>query len=153
MVCTGLQWAVLTVDSEIIGHSHGANWVADSTLVGAVVGAVNRLYEHCLVAHGEADSATVMERPAVLHPQSCADGAGGLTAEVGGAFIFYQDGCGAADGGSGYQRWQNTRVSIRRKWLNKRNRCTQRNRKHTHKKCDNGQIRFGLSEHSNVTSI
>lgn len=98
-----------------------------------MVGAVNRLYEHCLVAHGEADSATVMERPAVLHPHSCADGAGGLTAEVGGAFIFYQDGCGAADGGSSYQRWQNTRVSIQRKWLNKRNRCTQTNRKHTQK--------------------
>lgn len=90
-----------------MGHSHGADWVADSTLVGAVVGAVNRFYGHCPVVHGEADSATRMERPAVHHPHYGADGAGGLAAEVRGAFVFYQDGCRAADGGSSYQRWQN----------------------------------------------
>lgn len=121
MSYTPVRWAVLTVDSEIIGRSHGANWVADSTQVGAVVGAVNRLNEHCLVVYGEADSAVRMEKLAILHPHSRADGAGGLTGEVGGAFIFYQDGCWAADGGSSYQRWQNT---IQRRWQSKRNRWT-----------------------------
>ena len=92
--------SVLTVDSEVMGHSHGADWVADSTLVGAVIGAVNRLNEHCSVVHGETDSVTGMKRTAVFHPHSSADGAGGLTGEVGGAFLFYQDGCGAADDGA-----------------------------------------------------
>ncbi len=91
---------VLTVDSEIMSHSHGADWVADSTLVGAMVGAVNRLYENGPVVYGEADPAARMERPTVLHPLPGADRAGGLTAEVGGTFIFYQDGCRAVDGGS-----------------------------------------------------
>lgn len=115
----GSQAAVLllTVDSEIMGHSHVAHWVADSTLIGAVVGAVNRLYEHSPVVYGETDSAARMERPAILHPHSGADGARGLTAEVGGAFILYQNGCRAADGGSSYWRWQdlNSVSPIKRK--------------------------------------
>ena len=48
-----------------------------------------------------------MKRSAVLHPVSGADGAGGLTAEVGGAFVFDQDGGRAADGGSSYRHCQN----------------------------------------------
>ena len=72
-----------------------------------MVGAVNRLQEHRPVVYGEADSAVRVERPAVLHPHPGADGAGGLAAEVGGAFVFYQEGCGALDGGSSYQLWQN----------------------------------------------
>lgn len=113
----GLQWAALTVDGEIISHSHAANWVADPTLEGAVVGAVNRLKEHCLVVNGQPDPVTRMERPAIFHPHLCADGAGGLAAEVGGAFIFYQDGCGAADGGFSYQCWQNIEHRlIKKKW-------------------------------------
>lgn len=88
-----------------MGHSHRADWVADPTLVGAVVGAVDRLYEHCPVVHGEADSATRTEGLAIFHPHSSADGAGGLAAEVGGASVFYQDGWGAADGGPSYQDW------------------------------------------------
>lgn len=90
-----------------MGHSHGADWVADSTLVGAMVGEVHRLYEHCPVVRGEAESAAGMERPSVLHPDSAADGARGLAGEVGGASLFYQDGHGAADGGSCYRCWQN----------------------------------------------
>lgn len=86
-----------------MGHSHGADWVAGSTVVGAMVGAMNRLYENCPVVNGETDSVTCMERPAVLRPHSGADGAGGLAAEVGGAFIFYQDGCRADYGGSSYR--------------------------------------------------
>lgn len=72
-----------------------------------MVGAVNWLKEHCLVVNGEPDPVTRMERPAIFHPHLGADGAGCLTAEVGGASIFYQEGCGAADGGFSYQRWQN----------------------------------------------
>lgn len=90
-----------------MGRSHGADWVADSALVGALAGAVNRLYEHGPVAHGEADPGARAERPTILHPHSGADGAGGLAAEVGGAFIFDQDGFGAADDGFGHQLWSN----------------------------------------------
>ena len=43
-MCVSMVYrAVLTVHSEIMGRSHGADWVADSTLVGAMVGAVDRL--------------------------------------------------------------------------------------------------------------
>lgn len=89
-----------------MGCGHGADWIADSTLVGAVVGEVNRLYGHCPVVRGEAESAAGLQRPAILHPDSGADGARGLTGEVDRAFIFYQDVCRAADGGSCYQSWQ-----------------------------------------------
>jgi len=96
-----LRRVLLTVDGEVTLRRHGAEWVADPTLEGAVVGAVHRLQGHRLVVHGEGDSVTLMERLVVLHPHSGADGAGGLTAEVGGAFVFYQDGFfGAADDGS-----------------------------------------------------
>lgn len=98
----------LTVDNKIKRRSHGADRVADPTLVGAVVGAVDGLYEHGFVARGEADSVIWTEGLAVHHPLSRADGAGGLAAEVGGASIFYQDGCKAADGGSGYQHCTET---------------------------------------------
>lgn len=84
-----------------------------------MVGAVNRLYEHGLVAGGEADAATGTEGLAILHPHPSADGAGGLAAHVGGAFAFYQDGFGAVNGGSGYQRWQHTGGLIHRGWAHK----------------------------------
>lgn len=113
-----------------MGHSHGADWVADSTLVGAVVGAVNRFYEHCPVVHGEADSVARMERPAFHHPRCGAVGVGGLAAEVGGAFVFYQDGCGAADGDSSYQRWQNIKSVNPVKMVKEKRAMTQRNRRH-----------------------
>lgn len=96
--------AELTVDGEIIDCRHRADWVADSTLVAAVVGALNRLYVDCSVVHGEAHSATGLQRPAVLRPLSGADGARSIAGKIGGAFVFDQGGCGAADGGSIYQR-------------------------------------------------
>lgn len=69
------------------------------------MGAVNWLQEHRLVVHGEGDPPTRTERPLVLHPLNGADGAKGLAAEVGRAFVFYQDGCRAAgDGRFSYQR-------------------------------------------------
>lgn len=92
-----------------MGHSHGADRVADSTPVGAVIGAVNGLNEHGSVVHGEADSPSGTKQLAILSPHSGADGAGGLAGEVSGVFIFYQDGLGALDGGSSYQRWQGTK--------------------------------------------
>lgn len=102
---------VLTVDSEIIGHSHGADWVADLTQIGAVVGAVNPLYGHRPVVDGEADAAARAEESAALHPQPGADGAGGLAAQAGRVLVLDQGVCGAADGGSSdVLWWQNKRV-------------------------------------------
>lgn len=90
------------MDCEVKGRSHGADRVADLTLVGAAVGAVDRLYEHYPVVRRESDSVAGIERLAVLQPHSGADGARGIAGEVGGAFVFYQDGCRAADGDSCY---------------------------------------------------
>lgn len=80
-----------------MGRSHGADRVADSTLIGAADRNVNRLYGCCLVVQGKADTATGIKRLAIFYPLSGADGARGLTGEVGGAFIFLSGwlwGCG-----------------------------------------------------------
>lgn len=70
-----------------------------------MIGAVNRLDEHCPVVWGEADSAARVEWPVVLHPHSGADGARGLAAQAGGAPVFYQDDCRAADGDTSDWNW------------------------------------------------
>lgn len=94
--------AVLTVDCEVKSRGHGADGVAELTMVGAAAGAVDRLYEHHPVVCGETHSVARLERPVVLHPHPGADGAEGLAGHVGGALVFYQDGRRAADGGSCY---------------------------------------------------
>lgn len=70
-----VQSAVLTVDGEIVDRCHGADWVADSALVGAMVGTVNRLYEYSLIACREGCSVISLEELTALHPFSCDDGA------------------------------------------------------------------------------
>lgn len=70
-----MELSVLTVDGEIIGCSHGADRVAEATLVDAVVEPADRLYQHYPAVRGDTDSVTGTERLAVLHPHSCADGA------------------------------------------------------------------------------
>lgn len=92
----------LTVDREVVGDSHGADRVADPTLVGAVVGAVNGLNEHGSVVDGETDSAGGTERTAILHPHSGADGARGLASKVREVFVFYQGGWWTSDVGAAY---------------------------------------------------
>lgn len=98
----------LTVDSEVVGCSLLAHWVADETQVRAVVGAADRLEGQGLIAHREAEAAARKEGPAVLHPQPSGDGAGGLAAQVGGAVAFYEDGRRAGDGSTSYWSCQHT---------------------------------------------
>lgn len=106
----------LTVDGQVVGRRHAADWVADPALVAAMVGAVDGLHRHGLIACREFCSVVCSEEPAALRPFSCNDGAWGHAAQVGGAQAFNQDGCRALDDGSSYRRWGgqvNTRVSIK----------------------------------------
>lgn len=89
----------------MVGRRHAADWVAEPALVAAVVGAVDRLHGHGLIACREGCSVVCSEEPAALRPFSGNDGAWGHAAQVGGAQAFDQDGCRALDDGSSYRRW------------------------------------------------
>lgn len=66
---------------------------------------MNGLYGHAFIAHREGGPVVGLQWPTPLQPLPGDDGARGLTAEVGGAQVFDQDGRGAADDGSSYGCW------------------------------------------------